>query len=204
MVIYAPGGRASYAKDINEAIDRRKDLVSEYPDWSRRVRLDDVDITQLETIQNICTQKDRFKVRVEEPLVQIYADTVDDLKYLAERFDFFRQARIVEISYPKNNKAAELLKQGKILRRSPQDYRFKIMLRDGAYHASTKEQILNYLESLGDLVKITEANKKMMQRSYSWIWSVYFYSNDDSIATFLNLIHPGLISNIYEITQVDQ
>lgn len=189
---------------MSVAISTRQDLVKEYPEWSRRIRISEYNLEQLTIIRNLTNDKLRFKVRIEEPMVQVYAETIEDLKEVAERFPQDMQSRIVEIGCPANELALNLLKQGKILRRREQAYRYKFMLKDGTYNQDTKEQLLNYLNSLGDLIKITNGNRKMLQRTYSWIWSVYFYSNDDSIATFLNLIQPGIVSNIHEIEQLPQ
>jgi hypothetical protein len=74
------------------------------------------------------------------------------------------------------------------------------LLRDGRYTAETKLQLKKYLENLGDdQIKVSKTGLDMLSRHAGFIWNLYFYTNDLSILTFLNLICPGIVANFHEL-----
>ena len=140
------------------------------------------------------------KIRIEEPRIQIYASNEQDL------LDFVGQLPKQYIEYaasitrPTNDLEHELLQSGKKLMKSTPEYNFRINFRDGKYDVGTKQHVLNYLDSLGDTVRVPDHARKELTKNYSNTWDVYIYTKDSSITTFLQLIEPRIIRTIIEMT----
>jgi len=140
------------------------------------------------------------KIRIEEPRIQIYASNEQDL------LDFVGQlpAQYIEyaasITRPANDCERELLQSGKKLMKSTPEYNFRINFRDGKYEVGTKLHLLNYLDSLGDTVRVPDHARKELTKKYSNTWDIYIYTKDSTITTFLQLIEPRIIRTIIEMT----
>jgi hypothetical protein len=107
---------------------------------------------------------------------------------------------LLSVSGPADDDTQELLKNGVIIRKKEFGYQYKVILRDGRCDVATKQQILNYLESIGtDEVKVSPGVKNMLDSKYNGFWGVWFYVNDEKIRTFLELIHPGCVLNIHPV-----
>lgn len=140
------------------------------------------------------------KIRIEEPRIQIYASNEQDL------LDFVGQIPLQHLNYvrsitrPANDREREMLQTGKKLMKSTPEYNFKISFRDGKYDLETKQHVLNYLDSLGDTVRVPDHARKELTKKYSNTWDIYIYTKDSSITTFLQLIEPRIIRTIIEMT----
>jgi hypothetical protein len=139
------------------------------------------------------------KIRIEEPRIQIYASNEQDL------LDFVGQIPLQHLNYvrsitrPANDQERELLQSGKKLMKSTPEYNFRINFRDGKYNLDTKLHLLNYLDSLGDTVRVPDHARKELTKNYSSTWDVYIYTKDSTITTFLQLIEPRIIRAIIEM-----
>lgn len=213
MVLYAPACHLInyYENDIlksyNRAIalrDANKSLYGSQYYWDQRTeRLDEMNLELLEIIKQIKLNDKSIKVRIEEPFVQLYAETQDDLKRISQQFVNVSE-HIEQIFGPKNDSIAEMLKQGNIISLSQTAHRFKIILRDGRYKPEVLNQIQNYLATLGDDVRLTQSCKKMLSKKSAYIWGTYFYTNDPKITTFLSLINPDIVLKIHELVTPEQ
>jgi SMC interacting uncharacterized protein involved in chromosome segregation len=141
-------------------------------------------------------------MRVEEPLMQIYAHNEATLKQIAAVLH--DPEFIQSVTGPENHDQEQLLKSGAIIKHTTSKYNYKVVLRDGRYSSQIKQQILNYLDNLGDIVKISRGSRDMLQLSFSNIWGVFFYTNDPNIADFIRLIEPTVVSNIHKLVTTDQ
>lgn len=208
LQIYCPGGRSIFENDLRTSLEQRKNLsksINPGGSWfSRNTRfLVDADAAQLSVVRDLLANKD-IKVRVEEPTVSIYAESESRLKEIIELFDHRFHDRVRTVSVPKNVEHAELLTENKILKRSRRNqYRYKVVLKDGRVDPARKINILNYLLSLGDIISIPKAAISMLENRYSGFWGIYYYTNDPSINTFVELIEPGVVANVYEIVVVE-
>ena len=107
---------------------------------------------------------------------------------------------IESVAGPANDQAADILNTGAIIRKTNNGYTHKVILRDGRYGSDIKEAILSYLNGLNvEIVNVPKSCREMFCKSSGFVWNCYFYTNDASVVTFLNLIHPGLVSNIHEL-----
>jgi hypothetical protein len=205
--VYAPGGRQidHRMSSVREALDQRRSHSRSYNyggswrDQYDRHFLDSADPEFLELLRTLKRHNKSIKFRVEEPSVSIYAETIDDLKNIVGNFKTQHTKYIEKITYPANQQQVDLLTAGAILVSTPQKYSHKVILRDGRYSMETKAQILRYLEGLDDLVKVSKGSYDMLTKPYASMWGVFFYTNDPKVTTFLNLLSPGLVSNIHEL-----
>ena len=169
--------------------------------YSNIERYDKVDYVLLQTIRNIReTYKDTIKVRCEDPWVQFYAESEDELKVIAQSLS--NEECILAITGPTPG-TEELLTGDKIIGSKKILHRYKIMLRDGNYNLTSKTQILDLLEAQGDAVKIPESLRHGLTRAYTGMWNTFFYANEESVTTMLNLIHPGIVGKIHEVVHLD-
>jgi hypothetical protein len=63
---------------------------------------------------------------------------------------------------------------------------------------------LQYLDGLGDLVRVPSHFRDAFTRPYNSVWDCYVYSNDVKIATFIQLMDPNLIRSIIEMAAVSE
>lgn len=206
MVIDAPGGKLLYSKNPNleEALEHRKNVEKLYNPGSWYRRSTNVEQINLNLLSAVRAVKSDFigqcKMRIEEPNIQFYAQDELTLKKVAEQLPV--TTGIKTVTGPEL-RTIPLLESGAIISRVPVTYTYKFIIRDGRYTAQVKQQLLNYLDGLGEDVKLSKTCRTMLGRPYPSIWSVYFYAQDDSIATFISLIGPNLISNIHRMVSLD-
>jgi hypothetical protein len=140
------------------------------------------------------------KIRIEEPRIQIYAANEQDLLTFVNQLPGQYIDYAASITRPTNDRERELLQTGKKLLKSTPEYNFRINFRDGKYDLDTKRHILNYLDSLGDTVRVPDHARKELTKKYTNTWDIYIYTKDSSITTFLQLIEPRIIRTIIEMT----
>lgn len=206
MVIHARGGRLinSSESDLKLALSKRLAMEKIYNRsgwWGMKPeQLNDVNLSLLESVRIIKLKIPNIKIRIEEPGIQFYADSEDVLKQIADMLE--NTSCITHLNSPVTN-TEQLLFADVILRKKPADYSYKVILKDGKYSSDTKQQILNYLDNLGDMVKVSKSNRNMLGNTiHPHIWGVWFYTNDADIITFIRLIAPDSILNIHKLVSV--
>ena len=122
-----------------------------------------------------------------------------------DHFQFFPHSYVLSISSPDDAAAEQALNSGAILRKTDIGFKYKVLLKDGRYPPEVKQSILQYILNLGtEEIKISEACFNMLSKTTSnYIWNFYFYVNDPKLVTFLDLMSPGMVSNIHEIVILD-
>ena len=206
IVLYCPGGRIVDGKrSVADELEHRR-MVNQHITqswWHERQNRDlaqaDVDLlTQIRILRLLKTPG--TMMRIEEPRVQIYAETEDILINLVTDHLQPFVTKIESVAGPADAVAEQILNSGAIIRKKDNGYRYKVIIRDGKYSADLKANVYSYLQNIGsDLVKIPASGVTMLNRTTSYVWNLYFYTNDPSVVTFLNLMHPGLVSNIHEL-----
>ena len=216
IVVNVPGGRFILSKDNlpmstqianfrNVVYSRGKGAFAAWNSYtvSRQLhRLNQIDTTQLEYFKSIVgLHKDKIKVRVEEPKLCIYSNDEQLLIQLTEKY----RDDLLEIHRPANDRAIEVLDRGEIIVKNNSDYEYKVVFREsGQFDTDTRTQVYNYLTSQGDAVKLTKSCEKNLKFRNYWFTQTYFYTNDPSIMTFLNIIAPGAVTGIFKLTKIDQ
>jgi hypothetical protein len=141
-----------------------------------------------------------IKLRVEEPRIQIYADNEPELQHIVKTYLANYQSHIETISGPEDAEAESILNSGAIIKKNDLGYRYKVILKDGRYNFSTKQQLIEYLSTLGEeLISMPRGTYDMLSKTTDYMWNCYFYSNDQRINVFVDLMCPGIISNCHEL-----
>jgi len=148
-----------------------------------------------------------IKLRVESPYIEIYAASEQIILDIVQKMPK-RQDRVIEIHHPESEKVAEVLDRGEIIKPKITNYSHQVNLRALRLSDEKRQQIYEYLESLGSVVQLTPGLKDCLTRASwgtqnsMWVYQTYFYTNDTSVCTFLNLIEPQLINKILKIANV--
>ena len=209
LVVLAPGARILLAKfsTIEQAMEHRALIRQNYSwasSWRKHNSIDDINIDLLKDLQTVKTKYGSIiRTRIEEPWMQIYSEDEATLKLIAEEFDPAFRANFISVSGPADSEAEELLRSGAIIRCKDIEFDYKVILKDGRYNKETKQRMLQYLDGLGNDVKLSKGCREMLLKTYPSMWNVFFYTKDPKIVTFLNLINPGIVSNIHKLVHLD-
>ncbi len=171
---------------------------------SKSVLPDDVELKLLHNLRDyradlVITDNDTVKLRIEDPLMQIYAMDMKLLEEFADKvFDGVTNAAafLESITLPKNDQDLKLIQQGYVLR-SHSDFKYKINLRDGKYSQDIRTSLLNYLTALSTDVSVPKNTRDQLEKSRGgYIWNAYFYCMDEDIKLMIGMIDPKLIRSI--------
>jgi hypothetical protein len=205
LVLYAPASRLIHSKgSIDEELQHRKNF-NHGGSWKyKNYFANSADMANVEFLEKMRDLKHdktlNIKLRAEEPRIQVYADNEQDLKHIINTYLSNYYTQIETISGPEDADAEQILNSGAILKKNDFGYRYKVILKDGRYDTAVKRQLAEYLENLGvDLVRIPRGTYDMLSKPTSYMWSCYFYSNDDRLNVFVDLMIPGIISNCHEL-----
>lgn len=191
---YIPGDLVNYVIQCKEEERLLGGRVS-YSHHTTRRYWSNADEILLGRLKNVVDDnKDKLKFRTESDLLQVYAESEQDLKDIATEIDCYQS--IQSISGPKLG-TEDALRNGTVFM-SKINYKYKVVLRDGNYDPDTKNSILMQLQAHDD-IKIPPSLQNMLKKKYPALWGGYFYCNDDGIATFLSLMSPGIIGKIHTI-----
>lgn len=211
LVLELPGGRCinDTKNSISDAIAFRiaNARAHNYGGSWRNNEINELqyaDIGMLEEIKSIRNgYGKRIKVRVEEPWIQIYASSEDTLKDIALRFPR-NNNHLITVVTPESAEHEEYLRNDCVILAKDNGYTYRVTMRDGNCGIDAKIGLLNYLTALGDQVKLGASVVRQLQEKYGYMWGCYFYTNDPSIITALNIIHPGITGKIHELKFVEQ
>lgn len=212
MCVRVPGGRLihSKAEDLQVELELRRMTERRMINWGgswawrKNTLSQEVDLDLLSDIREFArTHQHAIKLRIEEPKLQIYTQDEQMLKSFAHLLGN-NKIFIEEIHGVMDTDHESILESDAIICKHPVKYSHKVMLREGTCAPEIKQQILNYLESLEDLVDVSEGTKRELLKPFSSIWGAFFYTNDPSVITFLNLIQPGIVRKIHPLVYRDQ
>lgn len=208
LVVRVPFGNLVYTNGcIQDAIKQRYTSVYHRRMWPEAWLPKQVSIPLIGCVRTIKSQYGKsIRIRVEEPMLQIYAQDEQTLKNIARDFVYPLNfgSCIEEINGPISDAEADILLSGAIIKRQPSEYRYKVVFRDGRYSIESKKQILEYLIQLGDQVRVSRGSREMLNMPYTSCWGVFFYTNDPAITTMIRLIEPDIIGNIHELIVLDK
>ena len=167
------------------------------PYWHYGAQYDKVDYDLLRSIKTIKESFANIKTRIENHSMQFYSESENDLKLVAQMLT--DPNCITCITGPKPGTEQLLSSNAIIAPKTP--FKYKVLIRDGAYPPSVKKQLFSLLEAQEDSVKITAGVKHGFNRPYPGTWGLFFYTNDLSVTTMMSLICPGIIGKIHEVVQ---
>jgi hypothetical protein len=207
--IHAPGcALLRDDEDLYLAAIRRNTMSKNYNyggSWHARKNgeISDNQIHFLQTIRDYLETKvkprggrETFKLRIEEPDIQFYAETQSELKDLVS---IIKDPKcITSFMCPENEATRKLLLEGYVLRRKEFEWPYRVVIRDGRFSSETKQQMANYLRNLGDEhVRVPEGVWKHLEKG-GWIWGGYIYIKDKNLANMFAMIDPNFVAKIEE------
>jgi hypothetical protein len=207
--IYAPGCKSVRCDNIAQDIDKRQSWVRDYKrqgSWYNKQLykyLKEADIGFLTSLKDLYYEYPDVKIRTEEPKISVYATDESMIQSVARSIDLTYRDKLIGITGPENDKIKAILDKHVILVKKPPKYKYRIWFKEKQFNFDTRTQILAYLQSLGDLVRVNEHTQESLSKPHDWIWGSYFYSNDKHVATFITLINPDIIREVSELVCVD-
>jgi hypothetical protein len=189
---------ANMRDHFNDVVAKNAIKVNSYYGWNteqnhrRFNNMNAYELDRIRTIRNNLPEK--YLMRNEKDLLRVFAETEDDLKAIAEQIHLYD---IISITGPQPGSEQALL-DGSIMMGKKTNYKYKVMLRDGDYDLETKELVWRQLRANKDVMVPLHLDN-LLKKKYSYLWSSYFYTNDDSIVTVLALVAPGIIGKIHPI-----
>lgn len=162
----------------------------------------DEEIETLQCLQNLLESDDfKLKRRIEEPVIQLYAESMQDLIDFARKFPHSR--RVTGIMLPRTAEEQTLIEQGLVIRRKPVAWKYRFNLREARYSWETRQQLSNYLDNLGEAVHVPAGlQQNLRDPKNHYIWGGYIDADDRSLATFIRLIDPAIIRSIDEFHEI--
>jgi len=203
--IYAPGCKSLRSNDISSDISRRSAWVRDYRRqgswWNKQLAkyLKEADIGFLHSLSNLYYEYPDVRIRTEEPKVSVYALDELTLQSVAASLDPDNKDKIISITGPANEEIKARLSKHVILVKKPPKYKYRVWLREKQFDYDVRHQVLSYLDSLGDLIRMSDHCRESLEKEPNWIWGANFFTNDQHVATFLSLIHPDLIREVSEL-----
>jgi len=203
--IYAPGCKSIRSNNIALDISKRCEWVRDYKrqgSWYNRQLykyLKEADAGFLHSLSNLYYEYPDVKIRTEEPKISVYATDEQMIQSVAQSIDPDNRVKIQSITGPASEEVKAILDKHTVLVKKPPKYKYRIFFKEKQFSYETRMQILAYLQSLGDLVRITDHTAESLSRPHDWIWGSYFYSNDKQVATFITLINPDIIREVSEL-----
>jgi len=202
--INAPGCKSIRCDDIAVDISKRQEWVRDYKrqgSWYNKQLykyLKESDVGFLYSLKDLYYEYPDVKIRTEEPKISVYAADELMLQSVARSIDADYKDKIISITGPASDEIKALLNKNVILVKNPPKYRYRIWFKEKQFTHEARSQLLSYLTSLGDLVRMSDHTKESLGKPYDWIWGSYVYSNDRDIATFIKLIHPDFVREVSE------
>lgn len=192
------------AKRIDWVIDHRIDVYRSLGTsrWAfARYQVDNLDRSQLKAFRRVHNSlNDTVKMRVEEPYVTFYTIDEESLKSLVKQFSKWR-SRIVEIMLPDESNI-KMLDEECILVGPNIEFKYKIVLKSGIYQ--NKPSLANYLNNLGDKVKLSPACSSQLSSKTEYLHGTWFYTSEEDLGFMLNLIEPNSVTNIHRLVKSEK
>ena len=203
--IHAPGCKSIKCDNIAYDVDKRQRWVRDYKrqgSWYNKQLfqyLKEADIGFLNSLKSLYYEYPDVKIRTEEPKISVYATDEIMLQSVAGSIDPDHRHKLIGVIGPENDEVKAIIDKHVVLVKKPPKYRYRIWLKEKQFNFETRTQILAYLQSLGDLVRINDHTQESLSKPHDWIWGAYFYSNDRHVATFITLINPDIIREVSEL-----
>lgn len=208
--VFCPGSRMLDAKNEAALVARLESRLevndrmynyggSWYMPTTSRALKEHGRLTQLFYFYNL-RNNNNLKIRIEEPHLSIYSNSQMDLYNIIQEC---MPDRLLEVHYPINDRASDILQRGHILVNLKESFEYKIVLKQMIFDSlNIKHSILDHLYNLDDQVRITARLKSNLNNMDHFFPGGYFYTKDDKIVTFINLICPNIISSIFKLTKL--
>jgi len=174
-----------------------------HPGSWRKKELDNIEVLQVEWWSRLFGENPNLFYRVEEPYISVYSNDINEL-YLMFSEEPFLPNSLLSVSAPESKETEQLLLEGKIIVKRIPGYTHVVYFREcwDDNNAEAKLAILNYLQSLGDQIRMPRSTVNALKTR--WGTRGYFYCSDPTIATFISLIYPGIIGKIFPLEHLSE
>jgi len=210
LEIHAPGCKSIRSDDIGANIARRKSFARDYNYggswWDKKLKeiLATADLEFLHALKDIFYEYPDVRIRTEEPKVSIYADCEIMLQSVAKSISPDHRHHIISATGPESSIKENILKGNAVLVKRQPEFKYRVYFKEKRFDITSRVQIHNYLDTLGDLVKMTSNTKEQLTRPGDWMWGCYFYTNDPGIANLVRIINPDIIREVCELVYVQE
>lgn len=203
-----PGARliTYYREELGwDAFQQRVDYWNVNSIYARRhslMRYSKADAGQLlafAKIYNSDHKPHKVRFRIEADCLSIYSDSEECLYNFATKELANWTSYAVSFSMPENENVQALLDQGFVVVNKPQTHAYKIKLRETFGRNLERKQLGNYLQGLGDDVKVTKYILEHLLREHKYFPAGYIYVNDLRIVDMLRLVSPNLIGSVQHL-----
>lgn len=160
------------------------------------------DINQIVTFAKVYKQDHKphtVRFRIESDILSIYSDSEECLYNLATNELAAWGSSLLSFSMPENENVQALLDQGYVVVSKPQTHAFKIKLRETFGHNVERKQLANYLQGLGNDVKVTTYILEHLKREHKYFPAGYIYVNDLRLVDMLRLVSPNLVGSVQHL-----
>lgn len=198
-----PGKMQEYInwRNLQATIRTGSFSVGYNPYWTRDHNAN-TNVDLLEHFSDIKRKHDQLKYRIESRQFGVYSSDENLLKAFNDAIDPAYKHCLHTVTSPRDSQHSDLLTNGHLLSAKKSQYKYKVMLRDGKYDPVAKQQLLNYFDSLDDMVKLPKSVRTNIEKGYAYTWGSYIYTTDLSILSFVSLIVPGIVGTTHEITKI--
>jgi len=167
----------------------------------KRVSVDAIPL--LEKIRTARENHSDIKCRIEQDIVHFYASDENELIKLSKDILYQDNDHFQFMMKPRNKTVADAMLDGKVLRKTKPEYSHRMVMRDGRYSEETKQNLLSWIDSMGDMVKIPRSLRDNLEKlKHGYIWGGYIYANDPRLYVMVNMIDPKLVTRIEEFYEV--
>lgn len=143
-----------------------------------------------------------IKFRIENPYISLYLNDITDLEQILKVLDTNNYiAYAKEISLPSIKNIQDIIDGKIIVKRIPEEYKFKVIIKGGIYTDDTvqrRENIYNYLYSLGEEVLVP---RSFMHSNRYQLSQSYFYCKDEKVVLFVHLMAPELLGKTFSVVK---
>ena len=175
-------------------------LETKSPPWGSKTR--PIDRDSLEDFRKAKVQH-KVKVRIYEDTFTVYANTEDELKKFNNSLPVQHHMRVETVSLPDPKEIAQLVNGDIVIPDSHRAGKLKVIVRDGKYDAELLKTIIAWLRN-DPGVELTASIEKvslvLRGGSQRYIYGCYFYVDDETTITMLNLMHPTFVRNYHKIS----
>lgn len=194
-IVNEPG---TVAECISVRYNRRKCKLASLPLSLSEFRATEfISEERLQYYRAVKEQND-IKIRIEEPYLNIYSNNKQEL---VDIIKYDPALSYAEIHMPANDAEKEIIQRGELIVSSKlEGFNYKVELREGYLDDAIKNYLLNLQQSNPGEIRIPHHLRvKLRSAGRSWIRG-YFYINDLSLLTFINLVDPKAVTSFFKLT----
>lgn len=211
LEIYAPGCKSIRYDDIKANLLHRQSYARTYSLgggswWDRRLKeqLKEAELGLLIDLKRLIHKHADIKVRVEEPKISFYAESESVLQSIALAIGVQFRHQILSATGPESDASTQWLQGNAIIVNRQPKFKYRIYLKEKRFDIKSRTQVYNYLQQLGELVKLPKNTTEQLTRSGDWMWNCYFYTNDVGVANLVRIINPDIIREVCELVYIQE